>query len=385
MPKTNYPIWIMSSAYDGLSTESVLEKAKGFGAQGVDLCVFRNDGERTDHVATHLDYEGFSLNDAKKLVEQANERGLKIAIGAFENLIGGEPLERERNQDHLLKLIRIAHLLGGNDNGVNVGTFVGYNHELGNMDRGFERNVEEYAKIFGPIVQYAEDLNVTILYENCPMEGWQPHHRFQTFNNLAAVLAARKLMYELIPSKAHGEIYDPSHDIWQHNDPVQVMEHTDMQRLKRVHVKATRMKRNLKSVYWGNLYPAQAVDAQLAKDAGIPIAEHDWDRYQYEAMMPGFGGNDDMDWRTFIQKLIEKGFSGAFELENEGANSKSTNKMGAIDQGFEASILFLAPMLWPLTEHGYQYDRKDFIPMQHDVKKELPKVTMKQLLGMSNH
>ncbi len=376
----NNPIWIMSSAYKELSFDEVFDKAERLGAQGVDLCVFRNDGTRTDHVATHLNYHNFNLANAQQIIDKLNQKGLALSIGAFENLIGGEPVQRRKNQDHLLQLIRIAHLLGGNQNGVKVGTFVGYNHELGNQDGGFQKNLDEYQRIFTPIVRYAEDLGVTILYENCPMEGWRPVTYTSTFNNLTGVLAARKLLYTLIPSKAHGEIYDPSHDVWQNTDPVKVIEASDMHRIHRIHVKATRNQQNSARTHWGSMYPAQMVDEELAKRAGIPLPASEWDRHNYEAMMPGFGGSDSMDWRAFVNALHAKGFEGAFEMENEAVNSKGTGNPGAIDQGFRATILFLAPMLWPLNKVGYQHDSAEQKPLEHVCKKDIPVVTMNQLM-----
>src|SRR5699024_9267228 len=107
------------------------------------------------------------------------------------NMIGGEERQKVINQNHLLKLIRIAHFLGGDENDVKVGTFVGYNHDLGNQEDGFQKNLDEYKRVFEPIVKYAEDLGVTILYENCPMEGWRSAGYTSTFNNLPGVLAAR--------------------------------------------------------------------------------------------------------------------------------------------------------------------------------------------------
>src|SRR5690606_9402793 len=106
-------------------------------------------------------------------LDQFNQNKLGLSLGAFENMIGGDESERVKNQNHLLKLIRIAYLLGGNENNVKVGTFVGYNHELGNQDNGFQKNLDEYFRVFNPIIKYAEDLGVTVLYENCPMEGWR--------------------------------------------------------------------------------------------------------------------------------------------------------------------------------------------------------------------
>ena len=375
----NNPIWVMSSAFDSLSTSEVIQKAREVGAQGIDLCVFRRDGTRTDHVATHLDYETFDLEAAKKIIDQFNEAGLKVSVGAFENCIGGEPEQRVKNQNHLLRLIRIAHLLGGDENDVTVGTFVGYNHELGNQENGFQKNLDEYQKIFTPIIKYAEDLGVTVIYENCPMEGWRSAGYTGTFNNLTGVLAARKLMYQMIPSKAHGEIYDPSHDVWQHTDPVEVIRETDISRVKRMHVKATRNLMNKKRTYWGGMYPTQQVDASLAGKAGVPLPDSEWDRHNYEAMLPGFGGSDSMDWRAFVDEIKLKGFTGPFEIENEAALSKATGNMGAIVQGYQATIMFLAPMLWPLTEEGYQYDRSQYQPLKEVATKDMPEVRMKDI------
>ncbi len=375
----NNPIWIMSSAFDSLSFSEVLLKAKEVGAQGIDLCVFRRDGTRTDHVATHLDYENFDLESARKVIDIFNETGLKVSVGAFENCIGGDPGQQINNQNHLLRLIRIAHLLGGDENDVKVGTFVGYNHELGVQENGFQKNLDRYQQIFTPIIKYAEDLGVTVIYENCPMEGWRPASYTSTFNNLTGVLAARKLMYELIPSPAHGEIYDPSHDVWQHTDPVAVIKASDMERIKRVHVKATRNLVNAKQVHWGGMYPVQNVDKALAKKAGVPLPDHDWDRHNYEAMLPGFGGSDSMDWRAFVDVLQERGFAGPFEIENEATLSKVTGNMGAIIQGYQAATMFLASMLWPLTAQGYQYDRKAYQPLKHITQKDVPEVRMEEL------
>ncbi|AMQ55731.1 sugar phosphate isomerase/epimerase family protein [Algoriphagus sanaruensis] len=372
------PIWIMTSAFDQLNLDQTIEKALEIGVQGLDLCVFRKDGTRDDFVATHLDYEHFGPDQAKALIAQFNMAKLRLSLGAFENLIGGDPIHRVKNQNHLLRLIRMAHLLGGDENDVKVGTFVGYNHELGNEEGGFEKNLLEYQRIFGPIIRYAADLGVTVLYENCPMEGWRSSGFTGTFNNLTGVLAARKLMYELVPEKNHGEIYDPSHDVWQHTDPVEVIKHTDMSRLKRIHVKSTR---NNPDPFWGNMYPMQQIRKEWADKLGIPSSTNSWDRHHYEATLPGFGLGDSMDWRAFVNILKEKGFTGPFEIENEAVLSKQTGKMGAIVQGCKAAVQNLAPLLWELGDEGWQYPIDEYKPLKEVQVSSSKEVTIDQLLG----
>lgn len=374
----NNPIWVMSSAFDKLNLEEIIAITKDLGGQGIDLCVFPKDGARQDHTATHLEYENFHLEDAKKLIDQFNEAELKLSLGAFENMIGGDESQRIKNQNHLLRLIRIAHLLGGDENDVKVGTFVGYNHELGNQENGFQKNMDEYYRVFSPIIKYAEDLGVTVLYENCPMEGWRSSGYTNTFNNLPGVLAARKLMYAMIPSKAHGEIYDPSHDVWQNIDPSEVIKLTDISRLHRIHVKATRNLYNKARTEWGAMYPMQLVDAALAMKAGVDIPQNDWDRHHYEAMLPGFGGSDSMDWRAFVDTLNEKGFKGPYEIENEAKNSKATDNAAAIVQGYQAAISFLSPMLWSLTEKGYQFKKGD--QLKHLNRSNISETTVDELI-----
>ncbi|WP_075350277.1 sugar phosphate isomerase/epimerase family protein [Algoriphagus marinus] len=370
------PIWIMTSAFDTLNLDQTIAKATEIGVQGLDLCVFRKNGSRNDFVATHLDYENFGPEEAKTILEKFNSNKLRLSIGAFENLIGGDPAHRLKNQNHLLRLIRMAYLMGGDENDIKVGTFIGYNHELGNQEGGFEKNLLEYQKVFTPIIKYAEDLGVTVLYENCPMEGWRSERYSSSFNNLTGVLAARKLMYELVPSPNHGEIYDPSHDVWQHTDPVEVIKNTDMNRLKRIHVKSTR---NNPDPFWGNMYPTQSVDPTLAKKAGVPIPASSWDRHHYEATLPGFGLGDSMDWRAFITILKEKGFTGPFEIENEAVLSKQTGNMGAIVQGCKAAVMNMAPLLWELGAEGFEFPKSEVKPLLTINRKDIPLVTMEDL------
>ncbi|MBO5940391.1 MAG: twin-arginine translocation signal domain-containing protein, partial [Kiritimatiellae bacterium] len=125
----NNQIWLMTSAFPGdRGFDDVVARAKAVGAQGLEVCVFRRDSDRKDHVATHLNYETFDLEAAKKVIETCNREGIRISVGSYDNLIGGDPAQQIKNQNHILKLIRIAALLGGDVNDVVCGTFVGYDH-----------------------------------------------------------------------------------------------------------------------------------------------------------------------------------------------------------------------------------------------------------------
>ena len=375
----NNPIWLMTSAYARLSFDEVVKKAKKAGAQGLELCVFRRDGSRKDHVATHLDYEDFSRKDAQKVIDVCRKENLRVSVGAYENLLSEDEDEAIANRNHLLRLIRIAYLLGGDAADVVAGTFVGYNHRLGRQNGGFEKNLALYKKVFTPIIKYAESLGVTITYENCPMEGWTPLSEPQTYNNLPCTLAARKLMYALIPSRAHAETYDPSHDAWQHIDPADVIRNTDPARLRRIHIKGTRNRCDGLAIHWGRVFPVQKVDPALAAKAGVPFSDSDWNRHHYDPALPGFGGSDSIDWRKFIDTLNERGYDGKpYVIENEAWNSSHTGNEGATDQGFAATVMTVSPLLWPLGKDGYKFDKKHLVKLV-DAPKDIPGTTFDKL------
>ena len=379
----NNPIWLMTSAFaSDPDFEAVVKRAKSVGAQGLELCVFRRDTDRADHIATHLDYDNFTADRAKRVLEICNNENLRISVGAYDNLIGAKTEALQlANQNHILKLIRMAAMLGGDANDVVCGTFVGYDHVLGRTDGGFEKNLHKFKKVFQPILNYAKSLGVTVCVENCPMEGWLPVTAPDAYNNLPGCLAARKLMYAILDDDSKlQETYDPSHDIWQHIDPSDVIEAMDFKKLRRVHIKGTRNFTNdAEAVHWGRLYPQQSVDAALAKKAGVPLPGSEWDRLSYEPRLPGFGGSDSCDWTKFLETLMAKGYKNPFVIENEGCNSSHTGNMGATLQGFKATILNTAPVVWPLGPNGYEFDFSSLKPMTAAMAKDLPVVTMDKI------
>jgi sugar phosphate isomerase/epimerase len=377
----NNPIWLMTSAlafekdFDG-----VVKRALDVGAQGLELCVFRRDTDRKDHVATHLEYDNFTPETAKKVLDVCNKTGLRISVGSYDNLIGGDPAQQINNQNHILKLVRIAAMLGGDANDVVCGSFVGYDVDLGNETNGFEKNLLKFKKVFTPILKYAKDLGVTICVENCPMEGWRNVSSTDCYCNLPGCLAARKLMYAILDDDSNlQETYDPSHDIWQHIDPSDVINSMDFKKLRRVHIKGTRnFPSDAEAIHWGRLFPMQTVNNALAKKAGVPLPAHEWDRLNYEPRLPGFGGSDSCDWTKFLETLMAKGYKNPFVIENEGCNSSHTGNIGATMQGFKATILNTAPVIWPLGENGYEFDKSSLKEMVNP--KINPKVvTMKDI------
>jgi hypothetical protein len=53
--------------------------------------------------------------------------------------------------------------------------------------------------------------------------------------------------------------------------------------------------------------------------------------------------------------------------------------MGATMQGFRATILNTAPVVWPLGPNGYQFDASSLKPMAMTATRDIPVKTMKEL------
>lgn len=340
------PFWIVSSAYRTQPIDSLLGTVASLGLHGVELCLHRKDNKLDGKTDSPLDYDHFGPDQANALIGKLNRLNLHISLSAYHRILGAPADEKQRNIDHLLKLIRMAYLLGGNSNNVCVGTFVGFDHQLGNTECGFEKNLDAYRQIFGPIIRYAESLGVTILYENCPMPAWEPHTTPHVYNNLPATLGARKLMYHLLPSPAHAETYDPSHDIWQFIDPCEVIRHSDMSRIRRIHIKSTCLGKDAINTHWGNVFPIPGISRTLGSEAGVPLPEKTKIRFNHQPALPGYNHNGNLNWKDFLSLLAEKEYRCPLVIENEVTGNHSAPDEAA-SEAFAASLRYLQSLAWP--------------------------------------
>ncbi|ULT27050.1 hypothetical protein KUH03_09765 [Sphingobacterium sp. E70] len=111
----------------------------------------------------------------------------------------------------------------------------------------------------------------------------------------------------------------------------------------------------------------------------MSIPGHDWDRHHYEAMLPGFGGSDSMDWRGFVDLLQERGFKGPFEIENEA-------KIQKIQEIFRQQYkdLRLVLISWPLCYGIWKLRWVTLIKKSEPLKdinvKDIPVITMDDLI-----
>ena len=137
-----------------------------------------------------------------------DEHGVAISgLGYYPNPLAPDPAEAQVYVDHLKAVIRAAQLLGVGQ----VNTFVGRDWTK-TVDAQWPRFLETWR----PLVAYAEQHEVRIGIENCPMlftgDEWPGG------KNLATSPAIWRRMFADVPSPSFGLNFDPSHFVWQHMD-----------------------------------------------------------------------------------------------------------------------------------------------------------------------
>ncbi len=211
-------------------------------------------------------------------------------LGYYPNPLAADPLESNQAVEHIRKVIRACCLLGVPQ----MNTFIGRNPVQSIQD-----NWPRMLATWQPLVQFAEQCDVRIGIENCPMlfssDEWPGG------KNLAISPEVWRRMFDDIPSDHFGLNYDPSHMIWQHMDELQpLLDFAD--KLFHVHAKDV------------------SIDRDRLDDVGIlatPLQYH----------TPKLPGNGDIDWARFFAVLAESGYNGPVCVEVEDRDYEESAAM----------------------------------------------------------
>ncbi|HHY97547.1 MAG TPA: sugar phosphate isomerase/epimerase [Firmicutes bacterium] len=258
--------------------------AQGFTA--LEVACWPYDNTR-DYSSTTIDVEALTPEEAHEINEMLKSKNLIISsLGYYDNMLHSDPRQREAHLRHLTKVMDAAHMLGV---GL-VGTFIGRNIELSVAD-----NLKEAERVFSDIMKYAEDRNLRVMIENCPMVGWQQPG---IPGNLAYSPELWDELFKRIPSESFGLNFDPSHLYWLGIDYIQAAkDYRD--RIFHAHAKDVEL---LDEGY----YRYGIFGSQLGSGHGKTF----W-RYR----LPGLG---EIDWARFISILYEIGLeSGTLSIEHE--------------------------------------------------------------------
>jgi sugar phosphate isomerase/epimerase len=228
------------------------------------------------------------------------------SLGYYPNPLHPEAEHRETVIGHLKKVIEAAEMLEVPV----VGTFVGKD-----KNKTVPQNLEDYAKIWPPIVKFAKEHGVKIAIENCPMIF--SYDEWPGGVNLASTPAIWRKMWEIIPEDNFGLNLDPSHLVLQMIDYERVVrEFAD--KIFHVHAKDLH-------VDWEGVYN----HGVLSQGMGWQIPR-----------LPGLG---DMDWGKFISALTAARYDYVVSIEHEDRAFEGDEEL--VKRGFYLSRDVLKPYI----------------------------------------
>ncbi len=272
----------VSAILPDLSLHEVAEFAAQEGFDCVEvMCWPVGRAERRYAGVTHIDVTDLSPGQAKDIVGMMQERGIRISgLGYYPNYLVADPAEAQVYIDHFKRVIEAAAKLG-------VGlanTFIGRD-----WTKSVEDNWPRFKEVWTPLIRFAEDHNVRVGIENCPMaftaDEWPGG------KNLATTPAIWRRMFEEIPSAHFGLNYDPSHLVWQMMDYLKPLrEFKD--KIFHIHAKDVRLDRHRLDEVGIMAYPLQFFTPKL----------------------PGLG---EINWGRFFSVLTDVGYDGPVCIEVE--------------------------------------------------------------------
>ena len=200
---------IQSAILGDLSFDEVITFASdnGFGCVEM-MCWPKGLASRRYAGVSHIDVAVLDRNAINRIKNKLKEKNVYISgLGYYPNALDPDKEKSDIYIDHIKKVIDAAATL---DIGI-MNTFIGADPSKHDDD-----NFEKFLKVWPPIIRYAEERNVKIGIENCPM--FFTRDEWPSGNNLAHSPALWRRMFEAIPSANFGLNYDPSHLIWQMMD-----------------------------------------------------------------------------------------------------------------------------------------------------------------------
>ena len=298
----------VSAIFPDLTLPEVLQVASETDYSAVELmCWPVGKADRRYAGVTHVDVVDMTSAEADRINNQVAEAGIEIsALGYYPNPLSPDQQESEQAVAHLRQVIVATQLLGLKQ----MNTFVGRD-----WTRSVEDNWPRFLDVWAPLVEFAEQHDVGIGIENCPMLFTEDE--WPGGKNLANSPEIWRRMFEAIPSQHFGINYDPSHMIWQQMDYLQpVRDFAD--RLFHVHAKDVHL------------------DQPQLDDVGIlahPLKYH-------TPKLPGLG---DVDWTAFVSVLKEVGYQGYVCVEVEDRDYEETLELRR--QALVQSAACLQPLM----------------------------------------
>lgn len=287
-----------------LSFEEVIDYVSKNGFKCVELmCWPKGKAERRYAGVTHIDVNELTEEKVEYIKKYLAEKNVEIsALGYYPNPLDSDLKKRGIYVEHIKKLIVAANKLG-------IGMVTGF---IGrDKTKNIDENLEIFKEVWTPIVKLAEENNVKIAIENCPMlftkDEWPGGL------NLATTPAIWKRMFELIPSDNLGLNYDPSHFVWQMIDYIKPL-YEFKEKIFHVHFKDIK-------IYEDKL-----------NNVGIMATPLEY----ISPKLPGLG---DVDWGKYVSALTDIRYKGYACIEIE--DKAFEDSFESVDKSIQISKNYL--------------------------------------------
>ncbi len=284
----------VSAILDQSSYEEMIDTASELGFACVEVaCWPQEKAERRYAGVSHIDAERVLEDEkyAKHILDYSAGKKVEISsLAYYPNTMDPDLNKRKAIISHLEHVIRTSHKLGIGM----VTTFIGRDQTM-----SIEENLELVKELWPPIIRLAEELEVKVAIENCPMLFGRD--QWPGGQNLMTTPAVWKKVFEILDSDFLGINYDPSHFVWQMIDYIQPL-YEFRSKIFHVHYK----------------------DIKVYKDrldqCGVMA-------YPLDFMSPKLPGLGDVDWGRYVSALTDIGYDGysCIEVEDkafEGSSEK---------------------------------------------------------------
>ena len=297
---------LLTAALPDLSLEEVARWSHDNGFDALEIACWPAGGDAGRRYAgvSHIDVDHLEPKAVRSIMRRYH---LDIsALAYYPNNLDPDTDARQAVNDHLKRVIEAAQQLEV----AVVGTFVGRDQH-----RSVDDNLEDFARVWPPLVRFARDHGVKVAIENCPMlfsaDEW-PGGR-----NLAYSPAIWRRMFEIVPDDNFGLNLDPSHLVWQFIDYVRVVRD-----------------------FASRIFHVHAKDMEIDRDG---LYEHGVMSLGMGWQVPRLPGLGEVRWDRFIGALYAAGYDWVVSIEHEDRNFEGNIEL--VQRGFVVARNALRPLI----------------------------------------
>ena len=273
---------LLTAICDGMTFEEVVDFASENVLECLEVACWPQGGAQRRYAGvSHIDVVNLTKERAAEIKKYCAEKNVEISsLAYYPNTMDPDVEKRKGYISHLYKLIDASSMLDVNM----ITTFVGRDPK-----KNVSENLELVKEVWPPIVKYAQEKDVKIGIENCPMLFTEDE--WPGGQNIMTSPANWRKVFGIIDSPNFGINYDPSHFVWQQIDYIKPL-YEFKDKIFHVHYKDIK-------VYKDKL-----------DDAGIMAVP-------LEYMTPKLPGLGDVDWGKYVSALTDIGYNGCTCIEVE--------------------------------------------------------------------